>query len=37
VLAGGVGALSVGVLAVGIGTILWLTNGSTAHTAVASR
>jgi hypothetical protein len=37
VLAGGVSAVSVGVLAVGIGTILWLTNGSTAHTQVASR
>ncbi|MDB5214410.1 MAG: hypothetical protein JWO86_2337, partial [Myxococcaceae bacterium] len=31
VLAGGVGALSVGIIAIGVGTILWLTNGSTAH------
>lgn len=37
VLAGGVGALSVGVIAVGIGTYLWLTNGSTARTEIASR
>lgn len=37
VLAGGVSALSVGVLAVGVGTFLWLTNGSTAHTQIASR
>lgn len=38
VLAGGVGALSLGVLAAGIGTYLWLTNGSTARTTqVASR
>ncbi|MDB4935128.1 MAG: hypothetical protein JWP87_2100 [Labilithrix sp.] len=37
VLAGGIGALSVGVIAVGVGTFLWLTNGSTAHTQVASR
>jgi len=36
VLAGGVGALSVGVIAVGIGTLLWLSNGSSAHTQVAS-
>ena len=37
VLAGGIGAVSVGAIAVGIGTFLWLTNGSTAHTQVASR
>ena len=37
VLAGGVGAVSVGLVAVGIGTFLWFTNGSTAHTQVASR
>lgn len=37
VLAGGVGAVSVGVVAVGIGAFLWLTNGSTARTEVASR
>ena len=37
VLAGGIGAVSVGVIAVGVGTFLWLTNGSTAHTQVASR
>jgi len=37
VLAGGIGAVSVGAIAVGIGTFLWLTNGSTAHTHVASR
>ena len=37
VLAGGVSAVSVGVIAVGIGAFLWLTNGSTAHTQIASR
>jgi hypothetical protein len=37
VLVGGVGALSVGLLAVGVGTFLWLTNGSSAHTQIASR
>ncbi len=37
VLAGGIGAVSVGVIAVGVGAFLWLTNGSTAHTQVASR
>ena len=37
VLAGGIGALSVGVIAVGVGTLLWLTNGSTARTQIASR
>ena len=37
VLAGGVSAVSVGVLAVGVGTFLWLTNGSSAHTQIASR
>ena len=37
VLAGGIGAVSVGVIAVGVGTLLWLANGSTAHTQVASR
>ncbi len=37
VLAGGIGAVSVGVIAVGVGTFLWLTNGSTAHTQIASR
>jgi hypothetical protein len=37
VLAGGLGALSVGVIAVGVGTFLWLTNGSSAHTQIASR
>jgi hypothetical protein len=36
-LAGGIGAVSVGVVAVGIGAYLWFTNGSTAHTQVASR
>lgn len=37
VLAGGVAALSVGLLAVGVGTLLWVTNASSAHTQVASR
>jgi hypothetical protein len=37
VLAGGVGAVSLGAIAVGVGTLLWLTNGSTAHAQVASR
>lgn len=37
VLAGGIGAVSVGVIAVGVGAFLWLTNGSTAHTQLASR
>lgn len=37
VLAGGIGAVSVGVIAVGVGAFLWLTNGSTAHTQIASR
>ena len=39
VLAGGIGAVSVGLVAVGIGTFLWFTNGSSAHahTQVASR
>lgn len=37
VLAGGIGAVSVGVLAVGVGAFLWFTNGSTARTQVASR
>lgn len=37
VLAGGVGALSVGAIAVGVGTLLWLSNGSTARTQIASR
>jgi hypothetical protein len=37
VLAGGVSALSLGVVAVGIGTLLWLSNGSTAQARVASR
>jgi hypothetical protein len=37
VLAGGIGAVSVGVLAVGVGTFLWFSNVSTAHTQIASR
>jgi hypothetical protein len=37
VLAGGIGAVSIGVIAVGIGTFLWFTNGSSAHTQIASR
>jgi hypothetical protein len=37
VLAGGVTAVSVGVIAVGVGAFLWVTNGSTAHTQIASR
>jgi hypothetical protein len=39
VVAGGVGAVSVGVLAAGVGLFLWLTNGSSAHaqTVVARR
>jgi len=37
VLAGGIGAVSIGVIAVGVGTFLWLTNGSSAHTQIASR
>jgi len=37
VIIGGVSAVSVGVIAVGVGAYLWLTNGSTAHTQIASR
>ena len=37
VLAGGVSAVSVGVVAVTVGAFLWFTNGSTAHTQVAAR
>jgi len=37
VVVGGVSALSVGVLAVGAGLYMWLANGSTAHTQIASR
>jgi hypothetical protein len=37
VLAGGIGAVSLGVIAVGVGTLLWFSNGSVAHTQVASR
>jgi len=37
VVAAGVSAVSVGVIAVGVGAYLWLTNGSTAHTQIASR
>ena len=37
VLAGGIGAVSIGVIAVGIGTFLWFTNGSSARTQIASR
>jgi hypothetical protein len=37
VLAGGIGAVSVGLLAVGVGAYLWLTNGSTAHAQIAAR
>jgi hypothetical protein len=36
-LGGGIGAVSVGVVAIGIGAYLWFTNGSTAHAQVASR
>ncbi len=37
VLAGGISAVSLGAVALGIGAYLWFTNGSTAHTQVASR
>jgi hypothetical protein len=37
VLAGGVGALSVGAVAATVGLFLWLSNGSSAHTEIASR
>lgn len=37
VLAGGVGALSLGAVAATVGLFLWLSNGSRAHTEVASR
>ena len=37
VLAGGIGAVSIGAIAVGIGTVLWFANGSTARTQIASR
>jgi hypothetical protein len=37
VLAGGVGAISVGAVAATVGLVLWLTNGSSAHTEIASR
>ena len=37
VFAGGVGAVAVGAVAVALGAYLWLTNGSTARTQVASR
>jgi hypothetical protein len=37
VLAGGIGAVSLDAIAVGVGTLLWLSNGSVAHTQVASR
>jgi hypothetical protein len=29
--------VSLGVIAVGVGTLLWFSNGSVAHTQVASR
>ena len=37
VVAAGVSAVAVGVIAVGVGAYLWFTNGSTAHTQIASR
>ncbi len=37
VLAGGVGALSVGAIAATVGLVLWLSNGSSAHTEMAAR
>lgn len=37
VLAGGVGAVSVGAIAATVGLVLWLSNGSSAHTETASR
>jgi len=37
VLAGGLGAVSVGAIAVAMGAYLWLSNGSTARTQIASR
>lgn len=37
VLAGGIGAVSIGAIALGIGTLLWLDNNSSARPQVASR